>query len=450
MSKDVKHEFQIISFSRTTTSGNVETIPFVKGINLLQGSPNTGKTIWLQSFNFLLGADNSANYYFPPKFLSKYYSLECKLLINSDIYIIKRNWHTKGQKTKVLCNSKSLDCDSFQEFILEKLGIPKLKYPKPDPLSDIKATNLSFRMHFRHLYRQQKYWNDLVAKQPESEFRSVLLNFLGLAELMYTPNYYKFYNSNDEIKLADEKINRLLYGLDSLLKVYISNYNQSFDAKKIVITSQKFVKRLESSLNTTNNDVQVGRIMERKDVIGKLLHKIEQYEDEKLAIAKNSNKYFDEIKTSGKKIDINSRLELISNSMNLYLQNLNLINKGVWNHGLVSIDYDRKFLTFKVGRGRWDTVLGGTDSLYFCLAYQYALLVTSLEITSNIPSCLIIDLPPDIKGENNLEDDDFIMKPFKELLDKNEYSHCQVIFAGNIFNTKIPDHIFRLENVYKS
>src|SRR5207237_1933492 len=40
-----------------------------------------------------------------------------------------------------------------------------------------------------HIYRQQRFWGDLADKQPEAEQHACLLQFLGLAERIYTNDY---------------------------------------------------------------------------------------------------------------------------------------------------------------------------------------------------------------------------------------------------------------------
>jgi hypothetical protein len=45
----------IASLERRLATGNVEFLTFEPGVNVLVGRPNTGKTKWLQTFDFLLG-----------------------------------------------------------------------------------------------------------------------------------------------------------------------------------------------------------------------------------------------------------------------------------------------------------------------------------------------------------------------------------------------------------
>ena len=45
----------ISRLERRLSIGNTEELTFVPGVNVLVGRPNTGKTKWLQTLDFLLG-----------------------------------------------------------------------------------------------------------------------------------------------------------------------------------------------------------------------------------------------------------------------------------------------------------------------------------------------------------------------------------------------------------
>ena len=63
--------------------------------------------------------------------------------------------------------------------------------------------------------------------------------------------------------------------------------------------------------------------------------------------------------------------------MNAYLTAINQLRPGAWRHSPVTIDASRSGFTIRVGARRWHAVLGGTDTLYFLMAYQYGLLTLS-------------------------------------------------------------------------
>jgi hypothetical protein len=69
---------------------------------------------------------------------------------------------------------------------MRKLGIPLLNFPKGNPMSGQTWPELSFRMLLRHIYRQQRFWIGITDQQPEGEQQACVLQFLGLAERLFT------------------------------------------------------------------------------------------------------------------------------------------------------------------------------------------------------------------------------------------------------------------------
>jgi hypothetical protein len=70
---------------RRLWNGSVETLEFEYGVNVLVGSPNTGKTKWLQTLDFLLG-DSGANPFensSDPTLADKYDSASASLVIGA-------------------------------------------------------------------------------------------------------------------------------------------------------------------------------------------------------------------------------------------------------------------------------------------------------------------------------------------------------------------------------
>ena len=440
-------EFRLLKLTRKLiVNSRDETLPFKKGLNLINGLPNTGKTTWLQIFNFLLGSNRSPEYYFSSSFMQVYQSVSCTISINSELILVERGWAKEDFKTKITYNGDNeVHPKNFQKFLLNKMGIPDLKYPKPDAISKMKATSLSFRMHLRHFYRRQKYWNDLVSNQPPSQFRSVLFNFLGIAEKLYVPQYYSFYEINEDRKIVIEEINKYSFALGSILPMYgIKNYR-----KDLLATTSNLLAELKEKLNKSNSDIEIGILEERLRILTTFYEKINENLDKKNELSKGMHKHYDYVKNIGRNLEIDKKLKMVAEKMNEYLDCLNKVNVNTWNHGEVRILHNRKTLTFMIGRTNWNAALGGTDSLYFCLAYQYSLLALSHHSEFNIPPFLMIDLPPDIKGEHNNEDDDFIMEPFRQLMEIESHSNCQVIFAGNIMNTELVKP-YTLTKIYKS
>ncbi len=52
--------FQITRATRRRRNGGGESLTFKPGVNVIVGEPNTGKTRWLETIDFLLGDDGKA------------------------------------------------------------------------------------------------------------------------------------------------------------------------------------------------------------------------------------------------------------------------------------------------------------------------------------------------------------------------------------------------------
>jgi hypothetical protein len=86
-----------------------------------------------------------------------------------------------------------------------------------------------------------------------------------------------------------------------------------------------------------------------------------------------------------------------------------------------------------VGTRRWHVALGGTDTLYFLMAYHYGLLTLSTDLQTHYPGFLIIDVPGEFSGEAVEDKENFIVQPFIELLQTDAFAGAQLIMTGGIF-----------------
>src|SRR5580700_10791877 len=198
---------------RKLWNGSTEALEFEEGVNVLVGVPNTGKTKWLQTLDFLLG-DSGTNPFensSDPTLAEKYDAASTSLLIGGEQFLVERRWKESGAKTKLFVNGSAISPPDFQSLLLEKLNIPSLHFPKGNPMSGQTWPQLSFRMLLRHIYRQQRFWGDLADQQPWMEQHACLLQFLGLAERLFTAEYGRLV----ELKMKAERLTsrREQYGL---------------------------------------------------------------------------------------------------------------------------------------------------------------------------------------------------------------------------------------------
>ncbi|MGJ4754155.1 hypothetical protein [Leptospira kmetyi] len=182
----------ISKITRTTIEDHEESVIFKRGFNAIVGEPNSGKTTWLKMLDFVFGDIGKAEDAFGEedsegRLLSeKYKSCKVFLTIAKENFTIERNWQESGKKTKIKFNDQEeFDSKEFTDFIYGKLNIPKLHFPKGNPYADATWPTLSWRVIFRHLYRQERFWGDLADNQPKAEQHSALALFLGIAENIF-------------------------------------------------------------------------------------------------------------------------------------------------------------------------------------------------------------------------------------------------------------------------
>lgn len=225
------HLLIIERIERELLSGETEELVFQSGVNLLVGKPNTGKTKWLETLDYLLGDPD------PPPFADatkeglseKYCAARATFRINDEIVQIERRWRDSGAKSKVLLNGDSLSTKDFQDRLLELLRIPLVHFPKGNPMSGQTWPELSFRTLYRHMYRRQQFWSDLADRQPASEQLACILQFLGLAESVYSDEYGQLVKLR--IEVAKLKARREQYGqtLGDLAKELLAEADRGLD-----------------------------------------------------------------------------------------------------------------------------------------------------------------------------------------------------------------------------
>ncbi|MEZ5591403.1 MAG: hypothetical protein R3F53_12140 [Gammaproteobacteria bacterium] len=188
----MSHPFLSIShIDRLLANGESEYLDFDSGVNLLVGPPNTGKTKWFQTLDFLLG-DSGQNPFEKAEETGldkKYDAAGADIILGKENFRIDRKWRQSGAKGKIFVDDEEMGVRDFQKWLMDKLGIPILHYPKGNPMSGQTWPELSFRSLLRHIHRQQRFWGDLADKQHEGEQHACLLQFLGLAEILFSEDH---------------------------------------------------------------------------------------------------------------------------------------------------------------------------------------------------------------------------------------------------------------------
>jgi hypothetical protein len=611
------------SIDRLQAAGELESLSFESGVNVLIGVPNTGKTKWLQMLDYLLGdpGNNPFEGATETGLADKYVSAGANLRIGEALYRVERRWQESGAKTKVFIDGKGLNPSEFQEWLLQQLGVPLLHFPRGNPMSGQTWPELSFRMLFRHMYRQQRFWGDLADKQPEAEQVACVLQFLGVAERLYTEDYAQLIAKKMEIerlrgrrdqynetlgdiardilsepsvsvtltmagvkkakesvgaeieRLRENRIAMIEKARDmavppqersrvsrlaerraqliailektrrtidesserlSDLKTYsndlteeLSRMNRAADAGSILadlkithcpacdqivandgvdhehcflchqsvqeepmleeLGSARLqfeqnrlngelketveltgvldrelaalaseVKLREEELTTIEDELVPARsnvgalvqteVSEIDMALGKAGERIRQIDrvlaaldlgknlTEKISALQNEiGPLQDRVEAMIESIDFRAAASALEDGMNDYLNEINSIRPGSWKHSAVTITLSRSKLDIRVGQRRWQQALGGTDTLYFLMAYQFGLLTLFDKNGAHYPGLSIIDLPGEFSGEEIEDKENFILQPFIDLVGSESYLGSQVIITGASF-----------------
>lgn len=184
---------------RTPQYGPEDKLEFQPGVNIIVGPGNSGKTRWLNMLDYLLGDAGKTEDAFPQEMVEKYDTIGARLIIDGVEYFVERRWKEKNAKGKVFIDGNGISAGEFQQFLLDRLKIPILHYPKGNPYDERAWPELSWRTMYRHIYRQQRFWSDIADKQTETEQHAVLMLFLGIAEHLFSNKSGKLVEKRKEL-----------------------------------------------------------------------------------------------------------------------------------------------------------------------------------------------------------------------------------------------------------
>lgn len=627
----------ITSIDRRLTTGNIETLEFQSGVNVFVGPPNAGKTMWLQTLDYLLG-DPGANPFDAADsegLAEKYVAAGAWLQIGDEAVRIERRWTEPGAKGKIFVGEEGMLTRDFQHWLMHKLAIPLVNFPKGNPMSGQTWPELSFRSLLRHIYRQQRFWSGLVDLQPDAEFHACLLSFLGLADRVYSEDYgalvklrleamslrarrdqygqtlndlaHELLNAEDvglgvnettmlaaqrrlqdmvrelqekrmqiltaasglaiptaqrsriealsharaqalqaltevsqKWQAANERLNEVLrYRKD--LEDEIERMARAADAGEVLsdlrvthcpacdqtiraaptpdhcfvchqrlpdepdieglgVARLRFEQeRLKGELteasalvNVLRRDVekqtletrsaeealrtvevelgparqavaalaqadvsaidialgqaaerakQMDRVMAALEVGKSLTAQVQALEDQIKPLAERIDESF-------RAIDFDAAAQWLEDGMNAYLDALNRERPQTWKHSQVAVDLSRSTVTFRIGHKKWQGALGGTDTLYFLMAYNFGLLSLSPRLEAHYPGLAIIDVPGEFSGESIGDKENFIVQPFIDLLKEDDFEGAQLIITGATFTGLTGAHVQALTHVY--
>jgi len=174
---------------RSPEFGVEDRLVFEPGVNVIVGVPNTGKTKWLRMLDYLFGNDGRPEEIFGEDLANKYESVGMEIIVAEEAWTIQRQWKEVGSRTKIKLNGEVMDINQASYSLMEKLGIPLVHYPQGNPHGSRTWPELGWRTLLRHIYRRQALWSDLADSQPDSEQHACIMQFLGIAEYLFSKEF---------------------------------------------------------------------------------------------------------------------------------------------------------------------------------------------------------------------------------------------------------------------
>lgn len=142
-----------------------------------------------------------------------------------------------------------------------------------------------------------------------------------------------------------------------------------------------------------------------------------------------------EVRVEQQGVPLNRLADTLATHMNEYLNALNLSGAQRWAAGRVSAKLTYTALALFINGNPWGEVVGATNTCYFLVAYNYALLAMTGDAGNLYPGLSVIDLPANMSDVKVMKDqENYLIEPFSRLLDQPRYQGCQLIAVGHAYD----------------
>lgn len=236
-------------------------VPFHRGLNVIYGDSDTGKSSILNLINYCLGS-SKVDMYDELEYGGKYCLLE--VLLNGKVYTIKRDIFAPSQFIEVYSsNIENMDCvfpfqyghnynkegpaGYFSDFLLQALEIPLIRVKKAPTKVDSEISRVGFRDIFKFCYLDQdevgsKYLLDL-------KNRSVFVK--NKETFKFIHNILDSQITELQNDLADKERNKKdLKNKYNVIKAFLSETQ----LKPITMLKDEFVE-IDSQLDVINAEI---------------------------------------------------------------------------------------------------------------------------------------------------------------------------------------------------
>lgn len=150
--------FYIQLVERFPKFGPEDELHLVPGLNVLVGPPNSGKTAWFRTLDYLWGDPDKPEESLGEAVAKKYEKASATLVIEGETMRVERRWKERGSKTKVFVNGEPIADSDFSSFLMRHLNVPVLRFPQGNPYTAKTWPELTWRQLMRHMYRQERFW----------------------------------------------------------------------------------------------------------------------------------------------------------------------------------------------------------------------------------------------------------------------------------------------------
>ena len=198
-------------------------------------------------------------------------------------------------------------------------------------------------------------------------------------------------------------------------------------------------------------DIEIGRLEERRKQWRRMeeaLKRRKNISERIVDIQRKIASLDDTVERTSAAVDLTSASDVLVDGMNDYLRLLNRFRAGAWSQSEIALSLRERQFRFTVGSEQWSSMLGGTLTLYFLLAYQYGLLKLSNTPPFNYPGLTVLDMPAELPDIEVSDLENFVVEPFGELLESDTMADCQVIVAGSSFGNLSGAHRIELKDVF--
>jgi hypothetical protein len=198
-------------------------------------------------------------------------------------------------------------------------------------------------------------------------------------------------------------------------------------------------------------EIEVGRRVERIEQLNRIRESLDKQQlvsariDE---IQKRVDALESEVNKRNATLDFETPGDLMTQGMNEYTSKLVVNKEKMWKQLPIRFSLTKHDVRIRVGRQRWDNQLGETNTIYFLLAYHYALLASSNYEQSRYPKFLMFELPGEVEGKKVADKENFVIEPFIELCKKEGFEDLQVIATGSAFEGLNGAHRIELTEVW--